>query len=134
MNHHYSDIRSLSNAEPKWFDENAVPRYCEFTPDQTANIYANKCVLVLIACQDCGRHFEVCLSSDSIQYYVQNDRTLWEGLQSLHYGDPPNVQCCPAGPTMNCVDVRILQAWEQEPFGDWQRKPEYEIALEGAAL
>ena len=50
-------------------------------------------------------------------------------LKELHYGDPPNVGCCPAGRTMTCIDLRVLQFWARER-SKWERCPELEIELE----
>ena len=50
---------------------------------------------------------------------------------SIHYGDPPNVGCCPAGPTMNCWNLSVVEFWHQRPvstFG-WFRDHELEIDL-----
>ena len=46
-----------------------------------------------------------------------------------HYGDPPNMGCCPAGPTMNCEDIKILEFWEMVDMR-WVRVPELEIESE----
>lgn len=59
---------------------------------------------------------------------------------TIHYGDPPNVGCCPAGPTMNCWDLRVLEFWERgSKSGDgqtdafdamqWRRRADLEIEL-----
>lgn len=133
MNNDYQDIRSRINEEPKWFDENAVPRYCEFHPNGCANIYATQAALVLIKCQACGKEFKVAISCfDQIQT-ATGVPTTFELIKnkSIHYGDPPNVRCCPAGPTMNCIDMRVLEAWERPNFRKWERNPEYEIEIEG---
>jgi hypothetical protein len=129
MHHHYDDIRSRIADEPKWFDESGVPRYCDFSPDETANIYADQIALVLIACQSCGKQFRVCMVSDMMRLVYERP-SLWEQIKdgSLHYGDPPNVRCCPAGPTMNCIDIRVLEAWQKQQ-AEPSRVPEYEIDL-----
>lgn len=134
MHHHYKDVRERIVESPKWFDECAVPRYCDFAPDEAANICSTRVALVLIQCQSCGRGFKVCFSTGSMEQYIGNT-DLWQEIKdgALHYGDPPNVQCCPAGPTMNCLDIQVLEAWEKEGI-DWQRKPEYEIALPDSPL
>jgi hypothetical protein len=59
----YRDIRERIPEPPTWFDECAVPRYCDFTPHYAANIYAREAVLFLIECQACGHQFRVCLTS-----------------------------------------------------------------------
>jgi hypothetical protein len=48
----YHDIMSKLGC-PLWFDENAVPRYCEFHPHYLANIYADEAVLLHVGCQVC---------------------------------------------------------------------------------
>lgn len=70
---------------------------------------------------------------------------------TIHYGDPPNTECCPAGATMNCWDLRVVEFWARgfalrrirEPenkdpsmaaaeYNDWTRVPELEIELPDA--
>lgn len=131
MHHHYNDIRSRIAEEPLWFDERAVPRYEPFKPSDCACIYAQKVALVLISCQSCEREFKVCFSWDQMAG-IRGVPDLWEQVKdgSLHYGDPPNINCCPAGPTMNCNDLQVLEAWAHEGK-PWERRrfPEYEILL-----
>jgi len=31
----------------------------------------------------------------------------------IHYGDPPSVDCCAAGATMNCYDLAIVEFWRR---------------------
>ena len=40
---------------------------------------------------------------------------------TIHYGDPPNIGCCPAGPTMNCWDLAVVEFWNHTPLGEWKR-------------
>jgi hypothetical protein len=55
---------------------------------------------------------------------------------SLHYGDPPNMQCCPAGPTMNCEDLHVLEYWIRKPsrvgkvITEWHQVPDLELDLD----
>jgi hypothetical protein len=121
MNTEYDDIRSRIAEPPKWWDEFAVPRYCDFHPRRAANIYAREAALLLIECQACGTKFRVCMSAGRGVAEVI-------GAGSIHYGDPPNIRCCEAGPTMNCVDVRILEYWRRPDF-DWIRDAALEIEL-----
>lgn len=129
MNHHYRDIRDKAG-EPLWWDENAVPRYCEFGPRETANIYAREAALVLIRCQDCGAEFKVAFSyspwpdREKISDQIKTD--------VIHYGDPPNADCCPAGPTMNSVPVRVLEFWTQTDLvtDGWRRVPDLEREID----
>lgn len=143
MNHHYKDILSRIPEPPKWF-ENAVPRFCDFAPTECADIYADECALVLIECQACARKFEVAFSSSTMTRLQLNIVARREGLGptlleqikkgAIHYGDPPNIDCCPAGPTMNSEPVIVLQYWARltttdPPAHDWTRLPEGEARV-----
>ena len=148
MKHHYHDIRDRIPIPPKWWDENGTPRYSEFAPDETADIYADECCLLLIHCQGCGRPYHVCLSqspmkrinlADNGQPYPTLAEIAAEG--NLHYGDPPNMGCCAAGAVMNSVPIRVLEFWQRhrkrfDPatgknvlYHDWERVPELEIDM-----
>lgn len=136
MNHHYNDIRSRIAEPPLWFDESAVPRYEPFTPRSLSNIYAHEAALVLIACQACATRFRVAFSRssmDDIQALIaeRKPRTLADAIRdgSLHYGDPPNIECCAAGPTMNCDDLAVLEYW-RKPKWEWERDQLLEIAID----
>jgi hypothetical protein len=138
MHHHYGDIRSLAAEPPQWWDEYAVPRYCAFTPDEVANVYAHEVALVEIACQNCGARFAVAWSRSRHQMGEDETGHVWvrearpfDPLR-FHFGDPPNAGCCDAGPTMNCEDLRVLQSWRRENFV-WVRQPEKEIRLDEPA-
>lgn len=127
MNHHYSDIRSLTADEPLWWDENAVPRYCEFAPRVTANIYAVSAVLLLIECQNCSREFKVCMTNGPMDEYHGISLRRDIEADEIHYGDPPNAGCCPAGPTMNSVPRRVIEYWDlSDPATDPVRVAELE--------
>lgn len=97
----YEDIRRRIAVPPLWHDEAGVPRYDPFEPCLCANIYCDECAFVLIACDG-----------------------------SLHYVDPPRRDCCPAGPTMNCLDLQVLEYW-RKPEGklEWERASELEVLL-----
>lgn len=139
MHRHYDDILQATETEPLWFDEAAVPRFCDFSPSKLANIYADECALVRITCQSCKKPFLVAFS-DSLGSRVmrqvgRGERELPASLaeeitaMTLHYGDPPNMRCCPAGPTMNSVPRRVLEYWRSEQAGAWQRNAELEIDI-----
>jgi hypothetical protein len=55
MFHHYEDIISRIAEPPRWYDEQGVPRYCDFAPNVIGNIYANECVLLEIECSGCDQ-------------------------------------------------------------------------------
>lgn len=130
MNHNYYDITSRIQEPVKWWDENAVPRYCEFHPDQASNIYARQAVLMEIACQSCDKRFLVCMTTDNMTL-VREYPTLFQEIEddAIHYGDPPNTDCC-VGTTMNSVPIRIVEAWSKDLLFEWERKPKYEREIE----
>lgn len=133
MNHHYTDIRDRIAGPPKWWDENAVPRYCEFGPRETANIYATEVALLEIACQGCGQRFKVCMAS-SLTSRISSGALLGSlselvEAREIHYGDPPNVGCCPAGPTMNSVPLRVIEFWVTTTSLEWRREEQFEVEV-----
>ena len=140
MNQCYHELLAALGT-PQWFDEHAVPRYIPFAPREVANIYADQVLLVEIRCQGCRTRFKVAFS-ESLAFLLAERITAAEEIDALprlfdavahggpHYGDPPNVACCPSGPTMNSEPIRVLEAWERpDPF-EWVRRPELEIDLD----
>jgi hypothetical protein len=150
MHHDYSDITSLTDANPKWYDENGVPRYCNFHPNQIAYIYAAEAALAIIECQSCRTKFYVAFSE------LNQKHKLWDESQkkriaflsdlildrTLHYGDPPNTNCCDAGPSMNSVPVSVIEYWVKpyirlergKPIRDpsvmnWTRERDFELSI-----
>lgn len=128
MHRYYGDILERIAEPPRWFDEHAVPRFGEFSPKNIANIYAHECALVLIACQACGQRFQVAFSWHPWVSGVERT-ALSERITDLHFGDPPNMECCPAGPTMSSDALRVLEFWVHD--GGWHRQPELEVTLSG---
>ena len=130
MNHHYRDIRDRVDDAPLWYDEHAVPRYCTFSPNEVANIYAKECVLLLIRCQGCDQRFKVAMSWDDMSAMRHGIPRLRLSVfdKTIHYGDPPNIGCCPAGPTMNSFPLRVLEFWEQSQR-EWVRRNAREVSL-----
>ena len=125
----YRDIRDRLG-EPKWWDEAAVPRYCEFYPDRTHSIYARAAVLLRIACQGCGQNFLVSIVETSMDGRGALEQAVRNG--DIHYGDPPNVGCCSmGGPTMNCEDLEVIEFWDRKPFEtpEWIRREDLEGEL-----
>lgn len=108
MFNHYADLIALTSEPPRWFDEHAVPRFVDFEPIKAANIYAQEVALVEIGCQSCGCSFNVAFSSGSRGRGLLSVAIV---ENTLHYGDPPNMNCCPAGPTMNSEPRRVLEYW-----------------------
>lgn len=136
MHHHYIDIRSRIPEPPLWFDENAVPRYDAFRPRDVADIYAKEVALVLIACQNCKQEFKVAFSynaMDEVRAIAGGHKriSLADSIRRgwIHYGDPPNVECCGAGPTMNSDPICVLEYWHKDNAFEWQRDQNLEIAI-----
>ena len=136
MNCGYSDIRALTNQCVNWWDEHAVPRYCEFTPVDVANIYAVEVALVEIVCQQCNAIFHVAFSWSRTESGISKDGEWWFGMaepmtiwriKRLHYGDPPNVGCCPGGPTMSSEPRKVLEFWRQSEKFKWERVPDLQV-------
>ena len=159
MYNSYEDIREEIEYGPFWHDENGVPRYCRFRPEHVANIYADEACLAKIRCQSCGRIFDVAFSRSAskkmMNYFhsigcavVANrpiqeiseaksvdclaEFTLAKNVKSrtLHYGDSPNVECCPADPTMNSEMIRVVEFWQRDESMEWGRVPVLEIVFE----
>jgi hypothetical protein len=126
MYNHYRDILERIDEPPKWFDEFGVPRYVAFSPEHLANFSAAEAALAEISCQSCGRRFRVALTdafpakglalSDEIR------------LRRIHYGDPPNLDCCGSGPTMNSVMHEVIEYWfrNYELSLQWRRDSAFE--------
>ncbi len=131
MNNDYEDIRSRIAESPAWWDESGAPRYGLFEPRKASNIYAHECVLMRIECQACQHEFDVCLTWDTMAMAMKRP-SLAEQVRAgtIHYGDPPNVRCCPSGPTMNSVPRRVCEFWEHKaPEYEWKRVPELEVCI-----
>lgn len=153
MHSAYHDIRDKIDEQPQWWDEHAVPRYCSFSPERAANIYADTCVLLLIACQNCGQQFNVCFTETMLSRYsnawraaahedlplkkrqeIATEQIDGSGLRAavenktIHYGDPPNA-CCGIGASMNSVPLRVLEFWSRKAF-EWKRVAELEVNVE----
>jgi hypothetical protein len=124
-----------------------VPRYCAFEPGEADNIYADKVALVRITCQGCAHAFKVCYSSTNYDTQLPDREDLASYLRftaleetfvelegggryrrEFAYGDPPNINCCAAGPTMTAVPDLVLEFWRRNS-GEWERVPELEIAV-----
>jgi hypothetical protein len=109
-----------------WFDEYSVPRYCEFSPERKGNIYTSEAALVEIACQGCTRRLKVAISlrPDPARDIATDIRE-----KELHYGDPPNVDCCGAGASMMNVPIRVIEYWKRSDDMKWERDRSLEIDI-----
>jgi hypothetical protein len=146
MHQRYDDILSRITEEPKWFDENGVPRYCVFRPENVA-IYATECVLMEIECRSCGRLYRVATTDLVVRDWARRQRevgVLQGERQAEHikladliasgevaYGDPPNACCdsCQSGATMRSIPHRVLEYWHRyQRTGSmrWQRDASFE--------
>jgi hypothetical protein len=120
----YDDIRSLIDREPDWFDTHGVPRYRPFEP-KMLGVYDQWTLLVEIACQECGQRFLVGGGSESFELANRGiELTLEYVAATFHYGDPPRHDC--VGDTMNCLEVRKVEAWrkywtQDNGWSEWQR-------------
>ena len=139
MNRPYSDITSKLG-EPKWWDDQCVPRYCEFKPDE-CGVYDCLVVFFEIQGQACARPFRVVGSWDHMRVLIRTQKSLAEIIPNptdreavalfVHFGDPPfhhddgQGNECHAGATMNSEPVRVLEWWARENL-TWVRKPEFE--------
>lgn len=120
MKQNYDDIRSKIAEPPRWYDEVGCPRYCDFSPKRVNNIYAEKAALLEIACQNCDQRFIVAVSQDSYSL-IMRPQMLSQG-EEITYGDPPNIGCCPAGPTMSSDIIRVIELWGRlNKTLDWER-------------
>lgn len=111
----------------KWYDENGCPRACDFHVNHLG-VYDEIALLVEIACQDCGQRFFVGEGWSSFQLYMREgdpnrdpdadphgpaqSYKIEDIAEKYHYGDPPIHGCI--GDTMNCVEVRIVEAWSKD--------------------
>lgn len=144
MNQHYPDLIDKLG-EPLWWDERGVPRYLPFHPSLCNDIYAKEAVLFRICCQTCGREFNVADTWSEMDMVMNPHAVSLRNRvddRSLHYGDPPNIGCCEAGPTMNCEDLDVLEFWQRheaqyicnghitdDRYFNWARLPELEVKL-----
>ncbi len=125
----YRDITDRLG-DPLWWDEAGVPRYVEFGPNESNNIYATEVALLEVACQSCHNRMRVamsyhCLDDIMVKYPAG---PLSGRVEALHYGDPPCWECA-GGATMNCIDIRVIEFWQAQPLADWKRLPELEIGI-----
>ena len=114
--------------KPLWWDEAGCPRYDPFRPDLCNDIYAEEALLMLIACQECGRQYKVAMTWKV--WINQTLRLSWflKDRHLPHYGDQPCFECG-AGATMNCYDLEVLEFWERNKTTNhvWKRKKSLEI-------
>ena len=127
MRVNYNDILDRIIDQPLWFDERGVPRYKLFSP-KACDIYADEAALALILCQSCHNPFFVAFTENSDHYNFRP--SLYERIRNgnLHYRDPPNIDCCSAGPTMICEMIKVM-AYFKLKSRQWVRDGSFEISL-----
>lgn len=134
MHESYTDITSLIDEEPQWWDEAGVPRYCQFHPLLSNNVYINEAALMLIRCQSCDQLYRVAITHGPMDELFAVVKTLSIAHRikagQLHYGDPPNTDCCAAGATMNSIPVRVLQYWHKDIHFRWTRDETLEVDID----
>lgn len=136
----FLDIKDRIDEQPRWYDENGTPRYEEFSPDLSPNIYADEVILIEIACQHCREKFLVEMNWGIMHVVLEvyNKEpfsvrlTQWLRNRNgnfcpIHYGDPPNHMCI--GDTMNCIDLRIIE-FHKKIEHRFERIKKFEIELE----
>ncbi len=134
----YKDLK-IRLGPPVWYDRNAVPRYCEFSPEVAGQIYCDWVMLMEVKCQSCGKVFRCAQAFDFwaqqsqlvMQDKPQVENTVANAVNNLlGWGDAPwhdadgdecgfDSQC--AGTTMT-TDVRGLELW-QKVRSEWVPVP-----------
>jgi hypothetical protein len=123
---YYHDILDRIPQPPSWWDENGVPRFCDFHPQYLANIYANEAALLIVACQmGPVHHFRVALSATS-EGMDKLARQIRENM--ISYGDPPGVAGCNS-PDMGSVEIAVVEYWRNPGIRVWERDATLEIGL-----
>lgn len=154
MHNDFKDITEKMG-KPVWYDALGYPRYSQFRPNETSNIYADVVIYYRIACQSCREQFMV---ADSYTVYdlwstkkfidykekvkMKDDEAIsdhilpfFKSLSAedfswfIHYGDPPSHGC--VGDTMNCEDLNVVEFWlrGRKKLVSWERLAEFEITL-----
>lgn len=132
----YRDITCRIVQPPSWYDHHGVPRYDPFKPTMLG-VYDKYAIFAEIECQSCCKKFRVGCGwpGENMQLVLATpddqqpeDPDWWKySLEKLtegfHYGDPPSHSC--TGDSMNCIDLRIIEAWEKDGYG-WMRRLELE--------
>ena len=106
----YKDILSRIDSPPVWWDEHAVPRYCEFEPGKIVNFGASETALVEIECQNCRQLFRVAFSNVN-----WSEGSIAEAIRSkaLAYGDPPLLPCCGDAFGMSTLSRCVIEYWHR---------------------
>ena len=111
----YSDLVERLG-DPRWWDENGVPRYAEFSPDQVANPYARQAALVQFACPRCRALVVCAVSSPEIDLDIQTDLSVRRGAL---YGLLPHFKHCKEIAVGDLVGVK--EVWRRRDLLVWRR-------------
>jgi hypothetical protein len=144
MRQPYWDLYKLAKGKrPLWFDEQGVPRWIPFRPDEVNDAYAETVALYEIECQSCHQRFAVAESWSRWKFSdakLEEWPALAERLRGLNWGDPPCwmardgklVQC--SGSVSSSINIRLLEVWQRTPPElwksikcDWTRLTELEM-------
>jgi len=128
VHHSYEDILDRVSEPPTWWDCNGTPRFGEFSPDKSPNIYAREVILLEIACQGCLTRFRVELNIGPYDLVKGQDGGMeFDSFATTtpFYGDPPNTGCCPSGPTMSSYSSHIVEFWRRADW-NWNRRSDLE--------
>lgn len=124
----YQDILSATSADPHWWDAEGVPRFQPFSPEMLG-YYDNLAVLVAIECVGCGSVFHVCASFQRFAILLGGTvpRDVEWLAKNFVYGEPPRHGC--RGDDRFANELTVLEAWEKNRDGVWERYPEYECLM-----
>ncbi len=123
----YDDLYELTDKPPLWWDQNGTPRWKPFSPG-AMDIYADEALLMEVFCQQCRKSYMVGMCSFSLDAGVSNYLLSQVRNGAIHYGDPPNTDCCSAGAAMNSVPIRVIEFFSRIG-GEWVRRIELERRL-----
>src|SRR3989454_3011954 len=87
----YDDIRSRIKDAIRWWDDNGVPRYCDFSPEE-CGVYDVVVALVEVGCQACMERFRVAVTFDRESLRQVGERYALPtagNIGTFRYGDPP---------------------------------------------
>ena len=122
----YRDILNMADecgrGDALWFDENGVPRFCDFHPTRLADIYARTAILCRVACQSCGKTFMMAQSKGQLERVNgawMEAKPFPTDPDLIAFGDPPCWGC--SGATMSSDTVEIVQRWAYGKGYKWER-------------
>ena len=126
MRHQYRDIRIRIPEEIQWHDYHGVPRYTPFSPNDCPEPYAVEVLLMEIACQHCGKHFNVQLHNGPLGDAARLASEVKSGR--IAYGEPPPHHC--AGDVVTSRPLRILEFYMRQSGQEWKRDTGLEVSLQ----